>query len=150
MTRAAENTRLGKKTILVVDDEKDLVDLITYNLTRHGYAVLSAFSGTEALEIAERESPDLIVLDLMLPGLDGTEVARRLKADPRTSNIPIVMLTAKGEETDVVVGVHMIGPDAPEILQAAAIAVKAGLKKSDFDAVVALHPTMAEDLVLMR
>jgi DNA-binding response OmpR family regulator len=116
-TRASENPRppeaaqrKGKKTILVVDDEKDIVDLITYNLTRHGYAVLSAFSGNEALEIAERESPDLIVLDLMLPGLEGTEVARRLKADPRTSSIPIVMLTAKGEETDVVVGLT-IGAD---------------------------------------
>jgi DNA-binding response OmpR family regulator len=103
-------TMAEKKRILVVDDEKDLVDLITYNLTRHGYAVLSAPGGNEALEIAERESPDLILLDLMLPGLEGTEVARRLKADHRTSGIPIVMLTAKGEETDVVVGLT-IGAD---------------------------------------
>src|SRR3982750_2718452 len=88
-------SRGGRKRILVVDDEKDLVDLITYNLQRNGYDFLAATSGTEALEIAQREQPDLIILDLMLPGIDGTEVARRLKADARTAGIPIVMLTAK-------------------------------------------------------
>jgi DNA-binding response OmpR family regulator len=105
------STPRTKRRILVVDDEKDLVDLITYNLTRHGYEVVSANSGTDALELAAREQPDLIVLDLMLPGLEGTEVARRLKADPNTSGIPIVMLTAKGEETDVVVGLTLGADD---------------------------------------
>jgi DNA-binding response OmpR family regulator len=100
-----------KKTILVVDDERDLVDLITYNLQRNGYGVLSAYNGAEALEIAQRELPDLVVLDLMLPGVDGTEVARRLKADSRTAAVPIVMLTAKGEETDVVVGLTLGADD---------------------------------------
>ena len=95
----------------MVDDEKDLVDLITYNLTRHGYEVVCAFSGNDALEVAAREKPDLIVLDLMLPGLEGTEVARRLKADSETSGIPIIMLTAKGEETDVVVGLTLGADD---------------------------------------
>lgn len=101
----------SRKTILVVDDEKDLVDLITYNLQRNGYDVLCAHNGNEALEVAQREHPDLIVLDLMLPGIDGTEVARRLKGDARTSNIPLVMLTAKGEETDVVVGLTLGADD---------------------------------------
>jgi DNA-binding response OmpR family regulator len=102
----------GKKqrTVLVVDDERDLVDLISYNLTRHGYGVLTALDGNDALEVATKELPDLICLDLMMPGLDGTEVARRLKSDARTSQIPIVMLTAKGEETDIVVGLT-IGAD---------------------------------------
>jgi two-component system alkaline phosphatase synthesis response regulator PhoP len=100
-----------KRTVLVVDDERDLVDLVGYNLTRHGYSVMSAFDGNDAIEIATREQPSLIVLDLMLPGLDGTEVARRLKADSRTSNIPIIMLTAKGEETDVVVGLSLGADD---------------------------------------
>jgi DNA-binding response OmpR family regulator len=100
-----------KRTVLVVDDERDLVDLVGYNLTRHGYSVLSAFDGNDAIEIATREQPALIVLDLMLPGLDGTEVARRLKADSRTANIPIIMLTAKGEETDVVVGLSLGADD---------------------------------------
>jgi DNA-binding response OmpR family regulator len=102
--------RRTKRRVLVVDDEKDLVDLISYNLARGGYEVLTAYDGKDALETAQREVPDLVVLDLMLPGLDGTEVARRLKADSRTAGIPIVMLTAKGEETDVVVGLT-IGAD---------------------------------------
>ena len=103
----ANPARKGKKKILVVDDEKDLVDLITYNLQRNGYDVVSAFNGNAALEVAEREQPDLIVLDLMLPGIDGTEVARRLKSDARLANTPIIMLTAKAEETDVVVGLTL-------------------------------------------
>jgi DNA-binding response OmpR family regulator len=102
--------RRGGKKILVVDDEADIVELITYNLKRSGFDVISATDGNTALELASRELPDLIVLDLMIPGIDGTEVARRLKADPRTSGIPIVMLTARGEETDVVVGLT-IGAD---------------------------------------
>ncbi|MFN4244343.1 MAG: response regulator [Tepidisphaerales bacterium] len=100
-----------RKTVLVVDDEKDLVDLVSYNLQRSGYGVITASSGTEALELARQQKPDLVLLDLMLPGLDGTEVARRLKADPATSAIPIVMLTAKGEETDVVVGLTLGADD---------------------------------------
>ena len=103
-------TTKNKRTILVVDDERDLVDLISYNLTRHGFGVLTALDGNDALEVATKELPDLICLDLMMPGIDGTEVARRLKSDPRTNQIPIVMLTAKGEETDVVVGLT-IGAD---------------------------------------
>lgn len=104
-------TAPGARKVLVVDDEKDLVDLITYNLTRNGYQVLASHNGIEALQLAQRELPDLIVLDLMLPGLDGTEVARRLKADPTTAAIPIVMLTAKSEETDVVVGLTLGADD---------------------------------------
>jgi DNA-binding response OmpR family regulator len=108
---AAPAARQGKRRILVVDDEKDLVDLITYNLTRGGYDVLTAHDGNQALELAQRDIPDLIVLDLMLPGIDGLDVARRLKADSRTAAIPIVMLTAKGEETDVVVGLTLGADD---------------------------------------
>ena len=100
-----------RRTILVVDDEKDLVDLVTYNLQRNGYDVLCAYSGTEALEVAQRQVPDLVLLDLMLPGVDGTEVARRLRADARTAGVPIIMLTAKGEETDVVVGLTLGADD---------------------------------------
>src|SRR4051812_5474417 len=103
--------RRAKRQVLVVDDEKDLVDLIAYNLTRGGYEVITSYNGAEALEIAQREVPDLVVLDLMLRGLDGTEMARRLKADSRTATIPIVMLTAKGEETDVVVGLTLGADD---------------------------------------
>ena len=110
---AAPSAGRGKsrRRVLVVDDEKDLVELITYNLGRNGFDVLTAYNGNDALEVAQRELPDLVVLDLMLPGLDGTEVARRLRADARTATVPIVMLTAKGEETDVVVGLTLGADD---------------------------------------
>jgi DNA-binding response OmpR family regulator len=99
------------KKILVVDDEKDIVETVAYNLRRHGYDVAMAYDGADALVVAFREAPDLILLDLMLPGLDGMEVARRLKADPRTTATPLVMLTAKGEETDVVIGLTLGADD---------------------------------------
>ena len=99
------------KKVLVVDDEKDIVDTVAYNLRRHGYDVVVAYDGLQALEAATRDQPDLILLDLMLPGLDGMEVARRLKADARTANTPLVMLTAKGEESDVVIGLTLGADD---------------------------------------
>lgn len=115
MTKTAE-VRTGsgtkvKKKILVVDDEKDIVEMIAFNLQRNGYDVITAHNGNDALDLAEQQIPDLIILDLMMPGLDGTEVTRKLKADPRTKNIPLVMLTAKSEETDVVVGLTLGADD---------------------------------------
>jgi two-component system phosphate regulon response regulator PhoB len=101
----------SKKRVLVVDDERDITDLVTFNLKRNGYDVFACYDGADAIEVARRELPDLIVLDLMLPGIDGTEVTRRLKADPRTAGIPIVMLTAKGEETDQIVGLTLGADD---------------------------------------
>src|SRR5258707_13195117 len=95
---------MKKAHILVVDDEPDLVDLIEHHLRREQYEVAKASDGETALAEARRRVPDLIVLDLMLPGMDGLEVCRRLRADPRTMHVPIVMLTAKGEESDAVVG----------------------------------------------
>ena len=100
-----------RKKVLIVDDEKDIVDLVAYNLARNGYETITATDGNVALDSAAKNAPDLIILDLMLPGLDGMEVARRLKADTQTANIPIVMLTAKGEETDVVVGLTLGADD---------------------------------------
>ncbi len=95
---------MARKTILVVDDERDLLDLLEFNLRREQYRVLTAPDGETALELADREVPDLILLDLMLPGIGGFEVCRRLRAAPRTAHIPLVMLTAKGEESDAVIG----------------------------------------------
>jgi two-component system phosphate regulon response regulator PhoB len=109
--RPTEPDRNSKQAVLVVDDEKDLLDLIAYNLQRNGYHVLTATSGDKALELASSQKPDLILLDLMLPGMSGTEVARKLKADPETAGIPIIMLTAKSEETDVVVGLTLGADD---------------------------------------
>jgi two-component system alkaline phosphatase synthesis response regulator PhoP len=108
--RPTESERNSRQVILVVDDEKDILELVEYNLQRNGYDVLTATSGDAALSIASSKIPNLILLDLMLPGMNGTEVARKLKADARTAAIPIIMLTAKSEETDVVVGLT-IGAD---------------------------------------
>lgn len=110
MTSSSPKLTATGKTVLVVDDERDLLDLVSYNLARGGYTVLTATDGSDALEIAMRERPNLILLDLMLPGIDGTEVARRLRSEPRTATIPIIMLTAKAEEIDIVVGLT-VGAD---------------------------------------
>lgn len=94
-----------------MDDEEDILELVRYNLDREGYQVTCAISGEAALETAATEQVDLIILDLMLPGIDGLEVARRLKQNTATNQIPIVMLTAKGEEVDVVAGLELGADD---------------------------------------
>jgi len=115
---------MAKKEILVVDDEEDILELVTFNLAREGYAVRCASSGEEALESVKNQVPHLIILDLMLPGIDGLEVARRFKKDPSTENIPIIMLTAKGEEADIVTGLelgaddYVTKPFSPRVLAA--------------------------------
>lgn len=95
---------MARKKVLVVDDERDLVDILEFNLRREQYDVVTAYDGETALDVARREVPDLVLLDLMLPGIGGLEVCRRLRADARTAQVPIVMLTAKGEESDAVIG----------------------------------------------
>ena len=99
------------ETILIVDDEQDVLDLLVYNLQKAGYKILTARDGAAALQKARDEVPSLIVLDLMLPQMDGTEVCRHLKADPKTAHIPIIMLTAKAEEVDRVVGLELGADD---------------------------------------
>lgn len=99
------------QTILVVDDERDIVDLLRYHLVQAGFRVHSASDGKVAVEMARREKPDLIVLDLMLPVLPGAEVARLLKQGEATRGIPIIMLTARGEEVDRVVGFELGADD---------------------------------------
>ena len=102
---------MSKEKILVVDDEKDIVELLQYNLEKEGYNISSAFSGEQCLENVKTELPDLILLDLMLPEIDGLDVCKILKSNSRTSNIPIIMLTAKGEETDIVLGLELGADD---------------------------------------
>jgi two-component system phosphate regulon response regulator PhoB len=97
--------------ILVVDDEEDILELVRYNLEREGYRVRCSESGEKAMRSIRQEIPELVVLDLMLPGIDGLEVARRLKQDQKTAGIPIVMLTAKGEEADIVTGLELGADD---------------------------------------
>ena len=98
-------------TVLVVDDEKDLVDLVKYHLEKEGLKCLEARDGETALQLAKERLPDLVVLDLMLPGLDGLEICRKLRKDPKTSSIAIIMLTAKAEEVDRIVGLEMGADD---------------------------------------
>jgi DNA-binding response OmpR family regulator len=105
-----------------VDDEEDIIELIKYNLKNEGYAVLTAQTGEQAIKIARHSLPDLMVLDLMLPGIDGLEVTKYLKNNEQTIDIPIVMLTAKGEESDIVTGLelgandYISKPFSPKIL----------------------------------
>jgi DNA-binding response OmpR family regulator len=96
--------------VLVVEDEPDIRDLVVLHLDRAGYRCHVATAGPEAVEAAKRVTPDLVVLDVMLPGMDGMEVCRRLRADPHTAAIPVIMLTARTEELDRVIGLE-IGAD---------------------------------------
>jgi two-component system alkaline phosphatase synthesis response regulator PhoP len=102
---------MEKATILVVDDEEDILKLVELNLAHEGYQVLTCTTGEKALEIARSVLPHLIILDLMLPGVDGLEVCRRLKSNPKTTHIPIVMLTAKTEDADIVAGLELGAAD---------------------------------------
>jgi len=97
--------------VLVVDDEKDITALVAYHLEREGFRVLQAHDGLQALELVRRERPSLLVLDLMLPHLSGLDVCRRLRKEPDTARLPILMLTAKAEETDKVLGLELGGDD---------------------------------------
>ncbi len=123
---------MEKRRILVVDDEEDILELVAYNMKKQGYDVTCVTSGESALEQARVSPPDLVVLDLMLPGLDGLDVCRMLKGAPATSTIPIIMLTARGEEADIVVGLEMGADDyitkpfSPRVLLAR---VKAALRR---------------------
>ena len=130
---------MPKEKILVVDDEEDILELLKFNLSREGYEVSCAASGEEALSQVRSKTPDLMVLDLMLPGIDGLEVAKSLKEDPETKNIPIVMLTAKGEEADIVTGLelgaddYITKPFSPRILLARVRAVLRRKTKEPLD-----------------
>ena len=98
------------QTILIIEDERDLADLLSFNLAKEGYKTVIASDGIDGLQAAARILPDLVLLDLMLPGMLGTEVCKRLKKSEQTSRIPVIMLTAKGEEIDKVVGFE-VGAD---------------------------------------
>lgn len=102
---------MAKISIVVVEDEEDILELVAYNLTKEGYHVTKTMSGEEALRVVLSSPPGLVILDLMLPEIDGLEVCRRLKREPRTRHVPIVMLTAKGEESDIVAGLELGAED---------------------------------------
>jgi two-component system, OmpR family, alkaline phosphatase synthesis response regulator PhoP len=135
---------MSKETILVVDDEEDILELVRFNLSQEGYDVRCAASGEEAHGIIASEKIDLLILDLMLPGMDGLELTRRLKSGPLYSELPIVMLSAKGEEVDIVAGLelgaddYVTKPFSPRVLIAR---VRSVLRRQS-------HPTGDTDDVL--
>jgi DNA-binding response OmpR family regulator len=103
---------MAKEKILIVEDEEDIQELIRYNLEKEGYNNLKVVdSGEKAIETLKTFSPDIILLDLMLPGMDGLAVCRHIKSSQENSNIPIIMLTAKSEETDIIIGLEMGADD---------------------------------------
>jgi two-component system alkaline phosphatase synthesis response regulator PhoP len=102
---------MAKENILVVEDEEDILELVRYNLNKEGYRVTGVLSGEEGMQAARSHPPDLIILDLMLPGMDGLTVCRELKQDARTRDLPIIILTAKGEEADIVAGLELGADD---------------------------------------
>lgn len=97
--------------VVIIEDEADILEVIEYNLVREGFQVSKATDGVAGLQLVQQESPDLLLLDLMLPKLDGLGVCRQLKMDPLTRDIPIIMVTAKGEESDIVLGLGLGADD---------------------------------------
>ncbi len=123
----------GKK-VLCIEDELDIRELLTFNLKREGYTVETAASGEEGIAMARAQKPDVVVLDLMLPGIDGLSVCRVLKSDEKTRRIPVVMLTAKSEDVDVVTGLevgaddYVVKPFSPKVLVAR---IRAVMRRGD-------------------
>ncbi len=119
------------RTVLIVDDEKSIVDILSFNLRREGFETIAAYDGHEGLSIAQNRNPDLVLLDVMLPHLDGFEVCRRLR---ESSNIPIIMLTAREEETDKVLGLDLGADDyitKPFSIKELMARVKANIRRNE-------------------
>ena len=142
---------MAKTTALVVDDEEDIRELVELNLTREGYETLACETGEQAVELAREKLPDVIILDLMLPGMDGLEVCRALKRDGKTEHIPIVMLTAKCEEADIVTGLelgaddYMAKPFSGKVLVARVRRLlRRKARESDDQAVVKIHDLLID------
>jgi len=125
---------MARETILVVEDDENIQQLVGYNLAKAGFHVVYADNGEQALSVIKRERPELIILDLMLPGLNGLEVCKLVRKDPKSKNLPIVMLTAKSEENDITAGLdlgaddYITKPFSPKILISR---VKAALRRKE-------------------
>ncbi len=138
-------------TVLVVDDEKDLVELVRYHLEKEGLKCFEAHDGETALQVARERHPDLIVLDLMLPGVDGLEVCRKLRTDPKTASVAIIMLTAKADEVDRIVGLemgaddYMVKPFSPRELVARVKAVLRRGQSQDLPSVTQIGTLVVDE-----
>lgn len=130
---------MKRSSVLVIEDEDDIQELVEYNLTKNGFEVECATDGESGLKKIKSHPPDLVLLDLMLPGLDGLEVCRQLKQDPTTQKVPVVMLTARGEESDIVSGLelgaedYITKPFSPKVLIARIRAVLRRDRGKDLD-----------------
>jgi len=125
---------MAQKRILAVDDEVDILDILRYNLKRENYDVITVETGEECLKKAEQLEPDLILLDLMLPGIDGLTACKMLKADKKLKRIPVIMLTAKGDESDIVTGLELGADDyitKPFSSKVVSARVKAAIRRTD-------------------
>jgi len=135
----------NKEKILIVDDEEDILELVKYNVEREGFQTVCAVTGEQALQIVKTDQVDLVILDLMLPGINGLEVAKSIKRNPEKMSIPIIMLTAKGEETDIVTGLelgaddYVTKPFSPKILLARIKAVFRKNSNAGVDTEAVLH-----------
>ncbi len=138
-------------TVLVVDDEKDLVELIRYHLEKEGLTCFEAYDGETALQVVRERHPNLIVLDLMLPGVDGLEVCRKLRKDPKTASVAIIMLTAKADEVDRIVGLeigaddYMVKPFSPRELVARVKAVLRRGQSQELSAVTKIGTLVVDE-----
>jgi len=154
---------MAREHVLIVEDEEDIQELIVYNLSREGFRTSIAGSGEDAVKKARAERIDLVILDLMLPGIDGLDVCKLLKKEEKTQSIPIIMLTAKGEESDIITGLelgaddYIVKPFSPKVLVAR---IKTVLRRKSAEPVddsvpilihdLAIHPGRREVLVKKR
>jgi len=142
---------MARERILVVEDEENLAELLRYNLTKEGYQVTAVDSGEAALVEARKSLPDVVVLDILLPTLDGLEVCRLLKTDPKTAHIPVMMLTAKAEDADVVSGLelgaddYITKPFSPRVLLAR---LKAILRRRNKEPTEEQHSIRIRELII--
>ncbi len=142
---------MPKQTILAIEDDEDILELIRYNLLKEGFDFTGAISGEDGLRRAKANPPDLIILDLMLPGIDGFEVCRQLRGDSKTAHVPLIMLTARGEEADIVAGLelgaddYITKPFSPRILIARVRAILRRKAKTNFDPDT---PIKIDDLII--
>ncbi|NLW32568.1 MAG: response regulator transcription factor [Fibrobacter sp.] len=127
---------MTQKTVLVIEDDEDIIELIRYNLEMENYRIITAMSGEDGLKKLKFDSPNIVILDLMLPGMDGLDVCRSIRENSSLRNLPIIMLTAKGEESDIVTGLelgaddYMVKPFSPKVLKAR---IKAILRRKSID-----------------
>jgi two-component system phosphate regulon response regulator PhoB len=142
---------MAHENILVIEDEEDILELIQYNLSKDGFRIETALSGEEGLKKLRKDSADLVLLDLMLPGMDGFDVCRAMKKNDKMQHIPIVILTAKGEESDIVTGLelgaddYIVKPFSPKILAAR---LKTVLRRKSAGPVDTSQPLTINDLVI--